>query len=93
MIIPINDQYRITSDPRQWILQTPVKVSSRHPDGWKSTAYYISLSQLVNSLCERMCRESNAVGVVEGLAETKRILRTLTRALAPQYDVVKRGCV
>ena len=90
MILPVNDKYRIASDSRQWIVQTPVKVSSKYPDGWKSTSYYASLPQLVNALSDRMLRESDAVGVAEGLEEVKCILRTLTHALSPHYAVTKR---
>ena len=90
MILPVNDQYRIKSDSKQWVIQTPVKISSRYPDGWKSTSFYISLPHLVNSLCDRMLRESEVAGVSEALEENKRILRTLTHALAPHYEVTKR---
>ena len=90
MILPVNDKYRIASDSKQWIVQTPVKISKKYPDGWQSTSYYVSLPQLVNALCDRMLRESNAVGVAEGLEEVKRILRMLTHALAPHYEVTKR---
>ena len=89
MILPVNDQYRIKSDSKQWVVQTPVKVSAKFPDGWKATSFYASLPQLVNALCDRMLRESDAVGVEEGLEEVKRILRTLTHALAPHYEVIK----
>jgi len=90
MILPINDKYRIASDSRQWIVQTPVKTSKKYPDGWQSSSYYVSLPQLVDALCDRMLRESHATGVAEGLEEVKRIWRTLTHALAPHYEVSKR---
>jgi len=90
MILPVNDQYRIKSDSRQWMVQTPIKVSKKYPDGWKSTSFYISLPQLVNALCDRMLRESEAAGIAEALEENKRILRTLTQALAPHYEVTQR---
>ena len=66
MILPVNDQYRIKSDSKQWMVQTPVKVSVKFPDGWKSTNFYASLPQLVNALSDRILRESDAVGVSRG---------------------------
>ena len=87
MIIPINEKYRINSDKYQWILQTPCKVSPKTPSGWKHEQYYTTLQQLMDSLPERLLRESNAEGIVEGLVEVKRIAAELAVALSPNYTI------
>jgi hypothetical protein len=89
MIIPINDKYRISSDKRQWILQIPCAVTKKTPSGWKHEQYYTTLQHLMDNLPERLLRESNAVGIAEGLVEVKRIQHELAVALSPNYTIME----
>ena len=80
MIVPINEQYRITSDPFQWIIQKKRTRNGR--EDWTSQTFHLSFSSALQSLGERMVRESNASTLSEVLADVKTITTTLSQALA-----------
>jgi hypothetical protein len=86
MIIPINEQYRITSDPFQWIIQKKRTRNGR--EDWTSQTFHLSFSSALQSLGERMVRESNASTLSEALADVKAITTTLSQALTPNSDEV-----
>jgi len=87
MIISINEKYRISSDKRQWIIQTPCKITPKTPSGWRNEQFYVNLSSLVTALSERMLRESNVETLSDALDEVKRIQQELTEALSTNYEV------
>ena len=79
MIIPVNDRYRITSDPRQWMIQ-----ESRTRNGeaeWESRYYFGTLESAVMELREVMVRTSDAQTLVDDLADIEKVTTTLSRAL------------
>ena len=62
MIIPVNDRYRIASDPRQWMIQ-----ESRTRNGkteWESRYYFGTLESAVMELREVMVRTSDGETLV-----------------------------
>jgi len=76
MIILLDDKYRITADPKQYILQVKVSKSLKNPDreqGWRSEGYFSTLSGLLNHYSERALRESD----VSSLAEAVKFMETL----------------
>ena len=63
MIIPINDRYRIASDPHQWMTQ-----ESRTRNGeaeWESRYYFGTLESAVRELREVMVRTSDGETLVD----------------------------
>ena len=79
MIIPVNDRYRIASDPRQWMIQ-----ESRTRNGeaeWESRYYFGTLESAVMELREVMVRTSDAQTLVDDLADIEKVTTTLSRAL------------
>ena len=89
--IPINDKYRLTTDPLQ------VQKHSGHlKDGtiiWKPIGFYVSPEQAINNLDQRMIRESDTTTLIE-LRKTAESLATLlspayTEALEVSADIVK----
>ena len=64
MIIPINDRYRIASDPRQWMIQEPRTRNGETE--WESKYYFGTLESAVKELRELMVRTSDAQ-TLEGL--------------------------
>ena len=85
MIIPISDQYRISSDRYQWVVQ---KRRTRTQDGrkisdWQAQSYYPTLRSALAQLGERMVRESNADTVVDALEVINDIATTLSQARRP----------
>ena len=84
MIIPISDQYRISSDRYQWVVQ---KRRTRTQDGrkisdWQAQSYYPTLTDALAQLGERMVRESEANMVVDALAAINDVATTLSLALS-----------
>ena len=79
MIIPVNDRYRIASDPRQWIIQ-----ESRTRNGeaeWESRYYFGTLESAVKELREVMVRTSDGETLADDLAGIEKVTTTLSRAL------------
>ena len=86
MQISINEQYRIISDPNQWIVQK--KRTRKGSLDWESIEYYSSFTLAINSLRERLVRESDAVGLTEAIAAVEKITTSLSQALAVNIDGV-----
>ena len=87
MILPIDDQYRIKSDPYCWIVQqrNTRKRADKEVSEWQSLTYHGSFKHALGSLRERLVRVSPAVGFVEALEAVKKISDTLTQACPGAY--------
>ena len=86
MIIPINEQYRITTDPYQWIVQK--KRSRKGKEDWESQTYHPSIQSALQSLGEFMVRQSDATTLTDALVEVENVTTTLSQALAPEFSEV-----
>ena len=86
MIIRINEQYRVTTDPYQWIIQR--KRTRKGNEVWESQTYHPSVDGAVRSLGERMVRESKTQTLVDALEAVETIATTLSQALTPQIEGV-----
>ena len=92
MILPINDEYRISSDSYQWIIQ---KSRQRKRNGelvteWRSESFFSTFEGVLRELGERMVRESDAVGFAQALEDVERVVTTLSQAL-PTHIHVSNG--
>ena len=86
MIIPINEQYRITTDPYQWIVQK--KRSRKGKEDWESQPYHPSIQSALQSFGEFMVRQSDAASLTAALVEVENVTTTLSQALTPQFQVI-----
>ena len=86
MIIPINHQYRITTDPYQWIVQK--KRSRKGKEDWESQTYHPSIQSALQSFGEFMVRQSDATTLTDALVEVENVTTTLSQALPPQFQVI-----
>ena len=86
MIIPINQQYRIATDPYQWIVQK--KRSRNGKEDWESQTYHSSIQSALQSLGEFMVRQSDAASLTDALVEVENVTTTLSQALTPQFQVI-----
>jgi len=86
MIIPINEQYRITTDPYQWIVQK--KRSRKGKEDWESQTYHPSIQSALQSFGEFMVRQSDATTLTDALVEVENVTTTLSQALTPQFQVI-----
>ena len=79
MILPIDDQYRIASDSRQWMIQEPRTRNGETE--WESRYYFGTLESAVIELREVMVRTSDGETLADGLADIEKVTTTLSRAL------------
>ena len=89
-VIPINDQYRITSDRYQWMIQEKRNRSGKDEE-WQSTSYFPTLERAVKELGEQMVRLSGAESIEELIKARENVTTTLSRALPPQIEVVSKA--
>ena len=86
MIVPIIEQYRITTDPYQWIVQK--KRSRKGKEDWESQTYHPSFESALQSLGECLVRGSDAETLVEAFADAKKAITILSQAHTPQLEQV-----
>ena len=86
MIIRINEQYRVATDPYQWIIQR--KRTRKGNEVWESQTYHPSADAAVRSLGERMVRECKTDTLVDALKAVETIATTLSQALTPRLQGV-----
>ena len=89
MIIPINDRYRIASDPRQWMIQEPRTRNSETE--WESRYYFGTLESAVKELRELMVRTSDGETLVDDLAAIEKGTTTLSQALTPHSESILKA--
>ena len=86
MIIPIDEQYRIATDPYQWMVQK--KRTRRNKEDWQSQTYHSTFESAVRELGERMVRTSDAQTLVDALADLENVITTLSQALTPHSELI-----
>jgi len=86
LIIRINEQYRVATDPYQWIIQR--KRTRKGNEVWESQTYHPSADAAVRSLGERMVRECKTETLVDALKAVETIATTLSQALTPSTEDV-----
>jgi len=89
MIIPVNDRYRIASDPRQWMIQEPRKRNGETE--WVSRYYFGTLESAVKELREVMVRTSDGETLVDDLADIEKVTTTLSQALIPHSEAILKA--
>ena len=79
MIIRINEQYRVTTDPYQWIIQT--KRTKYGKEEWRAETYHPTFESALQSLGELLVRQSNAETLADALDAVKTVTTQLSQAL------------
>ena len=77
LIIPINNKYRIASDPYQWIVQR--SRTRKGSPAWEARYFYPTFRMELGSLGELMVRESKAETLAEALIDVENITTMLSR--------------
>ena len=86
MMIPINNQLRIKSDSRQWMIER--KRLRKGKESWEARLYFGTLKAAVKDLGELMVRTSKANTLADALKDVENVTATLSQALTPQLDEV-----
>ena len=79
MELNITEEYKITSDPHQWVIQR--KRTRKGTTEWRSLHYFPTLEQAVRGLGELMVRASEARTVPEALRDVQDVATQLSQAL------------
>lgn len=87
--LTINEDYRITSDSRQWIFQKRGAIDKNDVQQWRSLRYG-TLENIVKDAYQYFLRESEADSVTALLLDGKRILSNLATALTPVAIITER---
>ena len=83
-IIPINEEYRLTADKYQWIIQQAR--SRKGKKDWQSKWFYPTVQSALKGLGEVMVRRSGAQTSAEALETVENVTTTLSQALTPRID-------
>ena len=83
-IIPINEEFRLTADKHQWIIQQ-VRTRKGKTD-WESQWYFSSIQGALSHLGEVMVRVSGAQTLAEALKAVENVTTTLSQALTPKIE-------
>ena len=81
MIIPINDNWRLTSDRLNYILQRKRKHE------WRAEAYHNSLPELISTLLERDFRSGGTESLTMALKRNQKLIREVSVALSALYAI------
>ena len=85
--IKVTPQYRLTTDPLQWLLQ---KYIGKRPDGrerWDAVGYYVSPKHAINGLYNILLRECDATSLVQLKETGESLVTTLLPAYARALEV------
>ncbi len=93
MHIQVDENYRIAGDRQSWSIQQPRKRRDKKTGElktvWESCHWFTSLEALVNYLGEMLVRTADTQTLAEALAETDRVTTMLSRALSPEFRVIR----
>jgi hypothetical protein len=89
MILPVNSEYRIATDPYAWKIQqyTRRKRNGELIHEWKSIKWYGTLQQAVQCLANLMIMSCDAQTLADALVEVENVAATLCQALQPRFEV------
>ena len=84
MIIPVDEQFRIATDPNQWMVE---KARTRNgKKDWAPKLFYPTFESALKGLGELMVRRSNAETLADALLDVNEIATTLSQALTPTIE-------
>ena len=81
MIIEINDNWRLTSDRLNYVLQRKQK------SGWINEAYCNSLPGLLSTMLVRDLRSGGVETLTEAIKRNDVLVGNIQQALSPLYDL------
>ena len=84
MIIPVNEHYRIATDPHQWMVE---KARTRNgKKDWEPKLFYPTFESALKGLGELMVRRSEAQTLADAIADVKKVSTTLSQALTIRIE-------
>jgi len=93
MILPIDDTWRIKSDPYCWHIQryqgVPTSGVMKGKHYWKSIRWYQKLPEALNGLAELEVMTSQGTSLAEALDAVRDVSERLSRALTPHIEIME----
>ena len=84
MIIPVNEQFRIATDPNQWIVE---KARTRNgKKDWESKFFYPTFESALRGIGELMVRRSDAETLADAIGDVEMVSTTLSQALTIRIE-------
>ena len=84
MKLRITDQYRITTDEYQYIVNR--KRTRKGKLDWDAESYHPSFQGALQHIGERLVRDSDAQTLADAIADVEKVTTTLSQALTPQFE-------
>ena len=84
MIIPVNEQYRIATDPYQWMVEK-ARIRNGKKD-WEPKLFYPTFESALKGLGELMVRLSDAETLVDAIRDVEKVSTTLSQALTIRIE-------
>ena len=89
--IPLNDNYRLSSDKYQWIIEKKRKGKDRKTGEptieWRGDSYHPTPTKAVQHYAHMQVRTSEASTLTEALENIDEVVRSVTEALVPYFEV------
>ena len=84
MIIPVNEQFRIATDPNQWMVE---KARTRNgKKDWESKFFYPTFESALRGIGELMVRRSDAQTLADAIGDVEMVSTTLSQALTIRIE-------
>ena len=95
MILPIDEKWRIKSDPYCWHLQRHEGIrlnrqTGKPEDKWENKRHYQTLAQAVYGLAELELMTSDTKTLVEALDAVRAVSERLSMALTPHVEIMEK---
>ncbi len=88
MLIQINENYRVTSDARQFILQKRAGVDKKTgEDNWSSVSFHPDPQSLVSTMIWRDFRGGGSETLTQALKRVETLSQELKTAFRPLLDI------
>ena len=84
MINPVNEQFRIATDPYQWMVE---KARTRNGNKeWEAKLFYPTFESALKGLRELLVRLSDAQTLVDAIRDVEKVSTTLSQALTIRIE-------
>ena len=84
MKLRITDQYQITTDEYQYIVNR--KRTRKGKLDWEPESYHPTFQGAFQHIGERLVRDSDAQTLADAIADVENVTTTLSQALTPQFE-------
>ena len=84
MKLPITDQYQITTDEFQYIVNRK-RTRKSGPD-WEPESYHPTFQGALQHIGERLVRGSDAQTLADAIADVENVTTSLSQALRPYFE-------